>query len=60
MNTGVEGAETAIKLCRKWAYERKGVPKNAARMIFTAGNFWGRTLAAVSASTDANTKDGCG
>lgn len=53
MNTGVEGGETAIKLCRKWAYEVKGVPANQAKIIFVEGNFWGRTLAAISSSTDA-------
>jgi len=52
MNTGVEGGETAIKLARKWAYEVKGVPKDQARVIFAAENFWGRTLAACSTSTD--------
>lgn len=52
MNTGVEGGETAIKLCRKWGYEVKGIPANQAKIIFASGNFWGRTLAAISASTD--------
>lgn len=52
MNTGVEGGETAVKLCRKWAYEVKGVPANQAKIIFVEGNFWGRTLAAISSSTD--------
>ncbi len=52
MNTGVEGGETAIKLCRKWAYQVKGVPANQAKIIFASGNFWGRTLAAVSSSSD--------
>ncbi|XP_060582719.1 ornithine aminotransferase, mitochondrial-like, partial [Ruditapes philippinarum] len=52
MNTGVEGGETACKLARKWAYKVKGVPKNQAKIIFAEGNFWGRTLAAVSSSTD--------
>jgi ornithine--oxo-acid transaminase len=52
MNTGVEGGETAIKLARKWAYEVKGVPANQAKIIFVEGNFWGRTLAAISSSTD--------
>ena len=52
MNTGVEGGETAIKLARRWAYTRKGVPENKAKVIFAEGNFWGRTLAAISASTD--------
>ena len=52
MNTGVEGGETALKLCRKWAYTVKGVPENQAKIIFVEGNFWGRTLAAISSSTD--------
>eukprot|EP00656_Telonema_subtile_P014231 TRINITY_DN17262_c0_g1_i2.p1 TRINITY_DN17262_c0_g1~~TRINITY_DN17262_c0_g1_i2.p1 ORF type:complete len:425 (-),score=119.18 TRINITY_DN17262_c0_g1_i2:170-1444(-) len=52
MNTGVEGGETAIKLARKWGYEVKGVEKDQAKVIFAAENFWGRTLAAVSSSTD--------
>ncbi len=57
-NTGVEGGETAVKLARKWAYTVKGVPANQARMVFAAGNFWGRTLAAISSSTDPkSTKD---
>lgn len=52
MNTGVEGGETAVKLARRWAYTVKGVPENQAKIVFAKGNFWGRTLAAVSASTD--------
>lgn len=52
MNSGVEGGETAVKLCRKWAYKVKGIEKNKAKIIFVEGNFWGRTLAAVSTSTD--------
>ncbi len=52
MNTGVEGGETAVKLARKWAYEKKGVAKNKAKIIFVTGNFWGRTLAAISSSKD--------
>ena len=52
MNTGVEGGETAIKLARRWAYKHKGVPENQAKVIFAEGNFWGRTLAAISSSTD--------
>ncbi|XP_053407507.1 ornithine aminotransferase, mitochondrial-like [Mercenaria mercenaria] len=52
MNTGVEGGETACKLARKWAYKVKGITKNHAKIIFAEGNFWGRTLAAVSSSTD--------
>ncbi|KAK7011227.1 ornithine aminotransferase mitochondrial [Biomphalaria glabrata] len=52
MNTGVEGGETACKLSRKWGYKVKKIPENKARIIFVEGNFWGRTLAAVSSSTD--------
>ena len=52
MNTGVEGGETAIKLARRWGYTVKGVEQNKAKIIFAEGNFWGRTLAAVSSSTD--------
>jgi ornithine--oxo-acid transaminase len=60
MNTGVEGGETAIKLARRWAYTRKGVPENQARVVFAEGNFWGRTLAAVSSSTDPSSYSGFG
>lgn len=52
MNTGVEGGETAIKLARRWAYTVKGVEENKAKIIFAEGNFWGRTMAAISSSTD--------
>ena len=52
MNTGVEGGETANKMARKWGYMRKGIPDNEARIIFCENNFWGRTLSAVSSSTD--------
>ena len=52
MNTGVEGGETAVELCRKWAYQVKGVPANRAKIIFVTGNFWGRTLSAISTSTE--------
>ena len=51
-NTGVEGGETAVKLARRWAYDVKGVPENRAKILFAEGNFWGRTLAAVSSSSD--------
>jgi ornithine--oxo-acid transaminase len=60
MNTGVEGGETAVKLCRKWAYEVKKVPANQAKIIFVSGNFWGRTLAAISSSTDPSSTRGFG
>ncbi len=52
MNTGVEGVETALKLCRKWAYKKKEIPENKAKIIFMEGGFHGRTLAVISASTD--------
>ena len=52
MNTGVEGGETAVKLARKWGYEVKGIPQNQAVVVFANGNFWGRTIAAVSSSDD--------
>merc|ERR1719206_191673 len=52
MNTGVEGGETACKLARKWGYKVKGIPHHQAKTVFAANNFWGRTLAAVSSSTD--------
>lgn len=60
MNTGVEGGETACKLARKWAYSVKGIPKYEAKIIFAAGNFWGRTMAAISSSTDPSSYDGFG
>ncbi|CAC5405988.1 rocD [Mytilus coruscus] len=60
MNTGVEGGETACKLARKWAYNVKKVPDNQAKIIFAAGNFWGRTLAAISSSTDPSSYAGFG
>lgn len=52
MNTGVEAGETAVKLARKWGYKIKGVKQNQAKIIFVTGNFWGRTLAAISSSDD--------
>ena len=52
MNTGVEAGETAVKLARRWAYEKKGVAPNQAVILFPAGNFWGRTIAAISSSSD--------
>ncbi|HNL08687.1 MAG TPA: aminotransferase class III-fold pyridoxal phosphate-dependent enzyme, partial [Chitinophagales bacterium] len=60
MNTGVEGGETAIKLARKWAYTKKGIAENQAKVVFVEGNFWGRTLAAISASTDPSSYKGFG
>ncbi|HYW94152.1 MAG TPA: ornithine--oxo-acid transaminase [Bacteroidales bacterium] len=52
MNSGAEGDETAIKLCRKWAYQKKGVKENQAKIIVCEGNFHGRTVTIVSMSTD--------
>jgi ornithine--oxo-acid transaminase len=52
MNTGVEGVETAIKLCRRWGYQRKGIRENAAKIIVCDGNFHGRTTTVISFSTD--------
>lgn len=60
MNTGVEGGETAIKLARRWGYAVKGIPENQAKVIFAQGNFWGRTLAAISSSTDPSSYKGFG
>ena len=52
MNSGAEGGETALKLTRKWAYKVKGIAQDQAKTVFAAGNFWGRTIAAISSSTD--------
>ena len=60
MNTGVEGGETANKLARKWGYLKKGIEENKARIIFANGNFWGRTLAAISSSDDPSSYQGFG
>ena len=60
MNTGVEGGETAIKLARRWGYAKKGIENNKAKVIFVEGNFWGRTLAAISTSNDPSSYEGFG
>jgi ornithine--oxo-acid transaminase len=60
MNTGVEGGETAIKLARRWGYVNKGITENKAKIIFAEHNFWGRTLAAISSSTDPSSYKGFG
>ena len=52
MNGGVESGEAAIKIARKWGYEKKGVPENEAQNVFFNNNFWGRSLAACSSSND--------
>jgi len=60
MNTGVEADETACKLARRWAYDVKGVPENQAKIVFARNNFWGRTMSAISSSTDPTCKRGFG
>lgn len=56
MNTGAEAVETALKLCRKWAYEKKGVPENEAKIIVCSNNFHGRTTTIISFSNDADAR----
>lgn len=60
MNSGAEGDETALKLCRKWAYMKKGVPENQAKIIVCDGNFHGRTITVISMSTDPDSRGGFG
>ena len=60
MNTGAEAVETAMKLARKWAYEKKGIAENQAKIIVCEGNFHGRTISIVSASTDPDSYGGFG
>jgi len=60
MNTGAEGDETALKLCRKWAYTRKGIPENQAKIIACHNNFHGRTITVISMSTDPSSYGGYG
>lgn len=60
MNSGVEAVETALKLCRKWAYTKKGIPSGKAKIIFASQNFHGRTMAVISASTDPTSRKGFG
>ncbi|MEJ0106036.1 MAG: ornithine--oxo-acid transaminase [Bacteroidota bacterium] len=60
MNTGVEAVETAIKLCRKWGYEIKGIPDGKAKIIVCEGNFHGRTSAVISFSSDASARKNFG
>uniref|UniRef100_A0A2R9A924 ornithine aminotransferase n=1 Tax=Pan paniscus TaxID=9597 RepID=A0A2R9A924_PANPA len=60
MNTGMEAGETACKLAHKWGYTVKGIQKYKAKVIFAAGNFWGRTFSAISSSTDLTSYDGFG
>lgn len=60
MNTGAEAVETALKLARKWGYEKKGVAPNMAKIIVCEGNFHGRTISIVSASTDPDARQNFG
>lgn len=60
MNTGVEASESSVKLARKWGYEIKGVEENKAVVVFAGGNFWGRSIAAISSSTDDNSRKSFG
>lgn len=60
MNTGVEAAETAVKLARRWGYDKKHIPENQARIVFVEGNFWGRSIGAISSSTDPSSRKGFG
>lgn len=60
MNTGVEAAETAFKLARRWGYDVKGIEKDKAVIIVCENNFWGRSLAAISSSTDPSSYGGFG
>ncbi len=60
MNTGAEGVETAMKLSRKWGYEKKGIPSGKAKIVFCENNFHGRTISIVSASTDMECRENFG
>ncbi len=60
MNTGAEADETALKLARKWGYEKKGIPENEAKIIVCANNFHGRTITIISMSTDPDAYKGFG
>jgi len=60
MNTGAEAVETAMKISRKWGYEKKGIESNKAIIIFAEGNFHGRTIAVISASTDPDCRNNFG
>ncbi|CAJ0578561.1 unnamed protein product, partial [Mesorhabditis spiculigera] len=57
MNSGVEACDSAVKLARRWAYDVKGVPKDQAKVVFAKDNFWGRSIAAISASNDPDSFD---
>jgi ornithine--oxo-acid transaminase len=60
MNSGAEADETALKLCRKWAYKKKGIKENNAKIIACEGNFHGRTISIISMSTDPDARNDYG
>ncbi|MBK7105687.1 MAG: ornithine--oxo-acid transaminase [Ignavibacteriae bacterium] len=60
MNSGAEADETALKICRRWAYDKKGIPENEAKIIVCDGNFHGRTITVISMSTDPDSYKGFG
>lgn len=60
MNTGAEAVETAIKICRKWAYEKRGIPENEANIVVAEDNFHGRTTTVISFSNDKSAKENFG
>ena len=60
MNSGVEGSETSVKLARRWGYDVKRIPANQAKIVFARGNFWGRSIAAISSSTIPENYEGFG
>jgi ornithine--oxo-acid transaminase len=60
MNSGAEGDETALKLCRKWAYKKKGIKEDKAKIICCEGNFHGRTITIISMSTDPDARNDFG
>lgn len=60
MNTGAEAVETAIKLARKWGYEKKGIAEGKAKVLSVDGNFHGRTIGIISMSTDPESRGGFG
>ena len=57
MNTGAEAVETALKLCRKWSYQKKGLSAEKAKIIVCDGNFHGRTTTIISFSNDPDARD---
>lgn len=60
MNSGAEADETALKLCRRWAYDKKGIKENEAKIIVCNGNFHGRTITVISMSSDPDSYKGFG